>query len=135
MAGCNTAPTANKACSGKCLKNACADNAPRVGVVAACDGMISLFERTATTTDTISVRSVAAAFPTLAQFHATLLNSNFDQLVLVGSAGDIAWIHSTLPEAVSRHIAAEIKYPLMAQWFRDTAHPTYLVEALGVALR
>jgi len=38
-----TIPT-NKACSGKCKSDAC-KNAPRVWVVAACEGMIALFEK------------------------------------------------------------------------------------------
>jgi hypothetical protein len=41
----------------------------------------------------------------------------FSQLVLVGSANDIAWTQASLPIAVSKHVVAEIEYPLMAGWF------------------
>lgn len=43
----------------------------------------------------------------------------FDQLVIIGSSSDIAWIHASLSAPATRHIVAEIEYPLMSSWFKE----------------
>lgn len=48
-----------------------------------------------------------------------LARNAFDQLILVGSNSDISWTHHTLPEAAHKNIIAEIKYPLVPEWFRQ----------------
>ena len=48
---------------------------------------------------------------------------DFDQLLIVGSSSDIAWIHASLPMPATRHIAAEIEYPLLPAWFQEARLP------------
>jgi hypothetical protein len=62
-----------------------------------------------------------ASAPSLVAFSDVLLHAcdarRFNQLLLVGSASDIAWIRSVIPEAVCYHISAESHVPLQAEWF------------------
>lgn len=64
-----------------------------------------------------------AVFASLEQFQKSINEADhahaFDQLVIVGGSNDIAWIHASLPQSAMHHIAAEIEYPLMANWFRE----------------
>ncbi len=54
----------------------------------------------------------------------------FSQLVLVGSANDMAWTQASLPIKVSKHVIAEIEYPLMSAWFSTTSDMDRLTQAL-----
>jgi hypothetical protein len=115
-----TLPSA-KACSGKCKGAACR-GAPRVWVVAACEGMISLFERDMQ--GALVLQGDQAIFSSLDAFQKSIENADrnhaFDQLVIVGSSNDIAWIHASLPALAMHHIAAEIEYPLLPAWFKQS---------------
>lgn len=119
MAQCDIIPLTNKACSGKCKSSSCS-NAPRIWVVAACEGMISLFVK--------SEHGILQSppdknriFSSLEGFQHFVSNAEmeqaFDQLVIVGSSNDIAWIHASLPATATRFIVAEIEYPLLPAWF------------------
>lgn len=46
-----------------------------------------------------------------------LKRQEYTQLIVVGSPVDIAWVHSTLTEAVARSVVAEVRYPLLVSWF------------------
>lgn len=59
---------------------------------------------------------------------------DFAQLVLVGSANDIAWTQSCLPESISKKVVAEIKYPLMSAWFSSDSQTSKLTQALAHVL-
>ena len=71
--------------------------------------------------------------PSLDAFRDVLLdaekNKRFGQLILVGSSGDIAWMQMSLPADVAKHVVAEIQYPLMPGWFRQSP-PASLQQAL-----
>ena len=136
MAGCTITPiTTNKACSGKCKGGggAC-HNAPRVWVVAACEGMISLFEKDMEGTLLPILQNDQGVFASLDQFQKSIDKADrahaFDQLVVVGSSNDIAWLHASLPQSATRHIVAEIEYPLMAIWFKEQGF-SHLTNALN----
>ena len=134
MSGCTITPiTTNKACSGKCKNGACG-NTPRVWVVAACEGMISLFEKDMRGTFLPIPQSDQAVFASLDQFQKSINQAEqahaFDQLVIVGGGNDIAWIHASLPESAMRHIVAEIEYPLLSAWFKQPLPLQNLTHAL-----
>ncbi len=134
MSGCTVTPiTTNKACSGKCKGSGCG-GAPRVWVVAACEGMISLFEKDVRGTLLPVVQHNHAVFASLEQFQESIVEADrthaFDQLVLVGGSNDIAWVHASLPQSATRHIVAEIEYPLLAAWFKQPPPLPNLTHAL-----
>lgn len=134
MTNCHTQKTvSSNACSGKCRGSACS-NAPKIWVVAACEGRISLFEKNKDGTISPNPQGELAAFSSPNQFQQLIGNAEkthqFDQLVLVGSAGDIAWVHSFLPQQAAGHVTAEIKYPLLANWFNEPLPMPYLTKAL-----
>jgi len=54
----------------------------------------------------------------------------FEQLVIVGSSNDIAWIHASLPLSATHHIVAEIEYPLLPAWFKQPLPLLNLTHAL-----
>lgn len=76
--------------------------------------------------------SVSAMQDYLCKAEASLL---LGPLVVVGSACDIAWMHSCLPEVVARHISAEIEYPLVHGWFQEVPAMGALTRALEQLLR
>lgn len=123
-----------KACSGKCKSgDGCGALLPRVWVIAACDGMLSLFEKHdgGLKLSTIASDVVSSSVD---DFRQTLLEKTGgganDRLVLVGSAGDISWARISLPQVVEGHIVAEIQYPLMARWFRQKPMLETLTQAI-----
>lgn len=123
MTSCEIIPmNASKACSGKCKAGNC-NSSPRVWVVAACEGMISLFSKNENGNLDDTKFSSNAVFSSLEEFQKTIdkaqTTHSYDQLVIVGSGNDIAWVHASLPPQAMLHIAAEIKYPLVPDWFRQ----------------
>lgn len=136
MSGCSITPiTVNKACSGKCRGGVCG-NAPRVWVVAASEGMISLFEKNSHGAILPVVEAPTCIFASLEDFQKFLSLSDqkhaFDQLIVVGSNTDIAWVHTALPESSTRLVIAEINYPLLPAWFKPCGAD--LAQALGHVL-
>lgn len=79
-------------------------------------------------------QSDQAVFSSLDQFQKSIDKADhahaFDQLVIVGGGNDIAWIHASLPESATRHIVAEIEYPLLPAWFSNDAGIVRLTQAL-----
>lgn len=55
----------------------------------------------------------------------------FDRLVLIGSPGDMAWLHSILTPDASCRIIAEIQYPLMPSWFNQPTSQEQMIQALN----
>jgi len=92
--------------------------------------MISLFERSTQGTllpKALGDQPVFASLDAFQRFIDKAENTHtFDQLVIIGSSNDIAWIHASLPASATHHIVAEIEYPLMPPWFKehDLAHLT-----------
>jgi hypothetical protein len=134
MSGCTITPiTTNKACSGKC-KNGVCGSVPRVWVVVACEGMISLFEKDMQGILVPMPQSDQAVFASLDQFQKSIEKAEhahaFDQLVIVGGSNDIAWIHASMPQSATRHIVAEIEYPLLSAWFKQPLPLLNLARAL-----
>lgn len=134
MSGYTITPiTANKACSGKCKSGMCGDT-PRVWVVAACEGMISLFEKDTRGVIAPMPQGDQAVFSSLDAFQKSMDNAEhahaFDQLVIIGSNNDIAWIHASLSAPATRYIVAEIEYPLLPAWFKQPLPLPNLTHAL-----
>lgn len=124
MSGCAAIPPAvgkDKACSGKCMGGSCGD-ALRVWVVAVCDRMVSLFVMDLQGELSL-LPDQRSLFSSPEQCQRFLVeaeyNHLFNQLVIVGSRDDLAWIHAAFPDAVTHHIVAEIEYPLSSSWFRQ----------------
>ena len=124
---------AAKACSGKCRGVRC-HAAPRVWVVAACEGMISLFEKDSRGALLPVPPAAEVVFSSLEMFQKSIERAEdaqaFDQLIIIGSSNDIAWIHASLPQSATRHIVAEIEYPLLPAWFRQSLPLQHLTHAL-----
>lgn len=108
--------------------------APRVWVVAACEGMVSLFEKNVQGTLVPLPQCGGAVFSSMEQFQKSLDEAEhahaFDRLVVIGSSNDIAWIHASLSVPVTHRIAAEIEYPLLAAWFKQPLPLPNLTHAL-----
>lgn len=79
-------------------------------------------------------QSDQAVFASLDQFQTSIDKADhahaFDQLVIVGGSNDIAWVHASLPRSATRHIVAEIEYPLLAAWFKQPLPLLNLTHAL-----
>lgn len=84
--------------------------------------MISLFERSPRGDFLPFGGAENAVFSSLDTFQNAIGKAEdghaYDQLVIMGSKGDIAWVHASLPHAAVRHIVAEIEYPLLPAWFK-----------------
>ncbi len=129
---CDIIPlTQPKACTGKC-SGTCKSSG--TWVLAACGGMVSLFERHADGGMTLLRPSDEAITPRVEELQQFLLHASqenkFSQLVLVGTANDIAWAEAILPESMTAQIVAEIQYPLIPTWFREEASLPKLTKAL-----
>ncbi len=136
MANCDIIPLAlTRACSGKC-KDGGAGCSPQanVWVLAACEGVAALFQKQTNGHLLPLAREGGHIFLFAdglgAHLADALAHGKFAQLVLVGSASDIAWTQASLPMAVSKQVVAEIEYPLMAGWFSSTAEVSTLTQAL-----
>ena len=109
-------------------------SAPRVWVVAACDGMISLFEKCADGHVKLIRQGNNAIASSTDDFRHYLQDSVkknlFSQLIVVGDASDISWTRISLPEEAAKHIVAEIEYPLVPRWFRQSPDLKGLSQAL-----
>ena len=118
---------------GRCAGSSCA-SIPHVWVLAACEGMISLFDKHADGTLALLLQEGGAVAPSVdharASIDEALRKGTCTQLVLIGSSKDMAWVQTLLPEHVSHHIVAEIAYPLMSAWFRQSPAMTHMIEAL-----
>lgn len=92
-------------------------------VVAACEGMISLFNKDAEGSLKPLSLSGQTVFASPDHFKKSIDSADdarqFDQLVIIGSGNDIAWVHASLSDSATRHIVAEIEYPLIAGWFKE----------------
>jgi hypothetical protein len=139
MSDCNIMPIKTKACSGKCKSSLCGA-VPKTWVVAACEGMISLFEKTPQGSFSPKLQDNQIVFSSLDAFQKSMDKAEnahaFDQLVIIGSSNDIAWIHASLPAPAMRHIVAEIEYPLLPAWFKQPlplVNLTYALEGIFAA--
>lgn len=132
MFDCETIPLTSKACSGKCM-GSCA-KAPITWVIAACGGMISLFEKDVDGHLALLSQQDSPVAPSVEEFLRTMENASreqkFTRLLVVGSANDVAWLHHALHNDIAKSIAAEIEYPLMPSWFGDSADAAKLQSAL-----
>lgn len=135
MTGCDIIPL-SKACSGKCAGDC--TRTSHTWVMAACEGMIALFEKHADGHLELLPRSEGDSVHSVDRLRACLadvsLGGSTPQLVLVGSANDIAWTEALLPETIAKHIIAEIQYPLVNGWFRGSPDLRQLSHALEQVL-
>ncbi len=137
MSDCETIPLASKACSGKCM-GSCA-KAPATWVIAACGGMISLFEKKADGHLALLPQQNSSVASSVDEFLRTMEKASslkkFNRLLVVGSANDMAWLHHALPNEIAKSIAAEIEYPLMPSWFGNSVDAVKLQGALEQVLQ
>jgi len=107
---------------------------PRVWVLAACEGMVSLFEKRGDGHLTLLRQGESSIAPSAEHLRDYMVesvkNGQCNQLVLVGSGNDIAWAQALVPEAITHRIIAEIEYPLLPGWFRETPDMKALSQAL-----
>jgi len=103
-------------------------------VVAACGGVVSLFEKHSDGHLDLLQQEEVAVSPSIEHFRNYMVDAakggRFNQLILVGAANDIAWVHVALPDNIVSHIVAEIQYPLMLGWFRGEQGLPQLTRAL-----
>lgn len=124
MANCTVTPIqqGSNACSNKCKNSACGTQA-RVWVIAACDGVIALFNKYLDGEPSLLPSGTPSLFYTVEQFRDMIVDAEqthaFDKLVFIGKSSDIAWLHACVPLEVTRQITAEIQYPLLAGWFKE----------------
>lgn len=139
MSGCDIIPLASKACTGKCKGGGCSNAEPRIWVLAACGGMIALLEKKPDGGLMPLPGGDAAVFSSLDQFQQSIEAAKeagaFNQLVIVGSKSDTAWVYASLPQVATPHISAEIEYPLLLAWFKQPMPLTQLTQALGNVFR
>lgn len=132
MTNCDIIPINNKACSGKCKGGGCSTKS-NVWVIAACGGVVAVFHKQANgnLVPVMDGSNVSALAEDLCErLMLALERAEFSQIVLVGSANDIAWTQALLPSSISKHVVAEIKYPLISQWFSYPSEERKLVNAL-----
>lgn len=83
-----------------------------------------MFEKDAQETLLANPHGKQSVFPSLDAFRQSMNEAEnthaFDQLIIIGSSNDIAWIHASLPAFCTRHIVAEIECPLIPEWFKET---------------
>lgn len=96
--------------------------APRFHVAAACNGLVCLFELRGKELQLYTDPESGHNSFTPAAFaqHLRVHQLGQQQLVLVGSPTDIAWLHASIPTDTSWGIAAEIPYPLLPDWLSET---------------
>lgn len=129
---CDIVPIPSSACSGKCKGNC--KNSPGIWIVAACEGMISLYEKNGEGAIVAKPHNNNMVFASMAQFQQFLMGAEesraFEQLILVGGGNDIAWLHASITPKASRYITAEIQYPLIPGWFKeqDVPHLTHAMK-------
>lgn len=133
MGSCTVTPIeTTKACSGKCL-GLCSKTAKSI-IAAACGGRVCLFEKKDGQLIGLENHTVFSSMESVVEL---LTNAStkcgIDQLILVGSGNDMAWMHTLLPHEISKHIVAEIEYPLVPAWFKPDGHG--LVSALENLMR
>lgn len=105
-----------RACSGKC-RGQCSRVLPRVWVIAASSGLVSVLERQR---DGLSPYGNSAYYSPdmFGQMVRELEEKDTpEQIILVGSDNDRAWLQATLPLEASRRIVAEIPQTLDKAWF------------------
>ena len=133
MTSCElTPPVANKACSGKCLGKCPSPSS--TWLVAACGGMISLFKKEANGNLVLLSPDGETIAPSIEDFALTMQhaahNQDFNQLILAGSANDMAWVRIALPDNVAKSSVAELEYPLIPAWFKHAGDMSHLTHAL-----
>ncbi len=103
-------------------------------MLAACEGMIALFNKTEDSHLHVISQGKNSISPSLEEFRTFLENAascgKFSQLIIVGAAHDIAWMRLSLPETLAGFIVAEIQYPLLSAWFRQPPELMQLSKAL-----
>jgi hypothetical protein len=102
--------------------------------------MISLFEKNPQGKLVPLSHNGSVVFSSLEEFQKAIHQADqahaFDQLILVGTNNDIGWIHVSLPQSVTRTIVAEINYPLLSAWFKQSLPMptmTHMLEAMLMA--
>ncbi len=114
------------------MNNRACEKQPNILVVAACEGMISLFEKHQDGHVALLANVESNVFSKMEEFHNILIaadeNQSLGKLIIVGAKGDIAWMHAALPSAIAIHVAAEIEYPLISGWFKQPSHLAYELE-------
>jgi hypothetical protein len=117
-----------RACSGKCKSPCAAD----VLVLAACEGMVMPYRRNTTGMLTLLGSAEQGVLSSLDALRDLLvgMEKSIEQILIIGSANDMAWLRAALPEALSNRITAEIEYPLVPSWFRGNPRETGLDQTI-----
>lgn len=130
MTGCDVIPLSGKACAGTCRGAACGSGR-HLWVLASSDGALGLFHKIESGLHRVPLESTDPLQNLREKLLAATQSGALQQLVVVGSAKDIAWTHQLLPPALSGQVVAEIEYPLMAAWFAAAADDEKLIQVLS----
>lgn len=119
---CSVPEPKKKACDGRCLGGGggCKTRQAERVVIVACGGSICLLN--ATTSPLMEMREGGSLFASPASFNAYITvpaNLQFEQVVLIGSANDLAWMNAMLPSEISSRVVAEMHYPLRGEWLHE----------------
>ncbi|HEU5048071.1 MAG TPA: hypothetical protein VFT64_09555 [Rickettsiales bacterium] len=124
------------ACSGKCM-GGCSKGGNRRWIIAACDGHIALLQQkdgglVQIAPEQITVFTSVQAFWQV--MDKAVRSNEVDQIIIVGSEGNIAWVQLLLPPDALKRVVAEIRYPLMTRWLEPSSDPEMLVKVLELVL-
>ncbi|MBL0317989.1 MAG: hypothetical protein IPP74_01595 [Alphaproteobacteria bacterium] len=119
-------------CSGKCSHPCKPLN--KIWIIAVCEGMISIFEKSGTDIFCLIQQGDNTVMPFIDGFSQIIEHAcdegKFGKLLLVGSEKDLSWLRYLLSAKVSRYIMAEVKYPLLIDWFKQTSATDKLSDIL-----
>lgn len=102
-------------------------------VVAACNGRVAMFSKQREVLSVIP-QGEGNIFPSLEEFVRAIRSAAkrdaFNQLLIIGAPGDLAWLQVSLPPEASGRVVAEVPYPLLPEWFQPDSKLAELRGAL-----
>lgn len=118
----NPSVPAKKACDHRCQNGgSCKAKVPDRLIVAACSGSICLLKKNAQ--HQLMPHNSEPVFASPQAFtdymRSKSCGQHSDQLVLVGSGNDLAWLSAILTPELSKRVVAEMAYPLRNEWFHE----------------
>ena len=118
----NTAP--RKACDGRCQESCKKRVVTRCLVLAACSGVIGVLQKDdAVLSPWPPMEKDDYVYGSLQAFSDAMREATarqaFQQLIIVGSKSDMAWLRASLPEEAQSRLVAEIQYPLLPEWLKE----------------
>lgn len=117
---CSESLPTKKACDNRCSSGACKNKKVEQLIIAACGGSIRLLEKRGA--ELVPHEYNQAALSSPQAFNDFMSNEKcrrFNQVVLVGSGNDLAWVSALLSPELSKCVVAEMTYPLCNDWLHE----------------